>query len=162
MQYENGSIFASNYAQIYSPRMTIGDRLDKAMKAAKIDSQSELQRLSGVPQATISRILKGGGKRGPESETIKKLAKACRVSFEWLNEGIEDSASNLAGTPPAVAFNDKASVERFQRLTHLYWELPESGQKQILRMAENAYKASDSTGEKEISNELSRGRGKLI
>ncbi|MNK04380.1 helix-turn-helix protein [compost metagenome] len=72
---------------MYSRRMTIGNRLDQAMKAARIKSQSELARLSGVPQATISRILKGVGSKGPESETVKKLAKACRVSFSWLNEG---------------------------------------------------------------------------
>jgi transcriptional regulator with XRE-family HTH domain len=87
MQYANESIFASPYTQMYSSRMTIGDRLDRAMKAAKIESQSELARRSGVPQATISRILKGGGKKGPETETVKKLAKALNISFESLNEG---------------------------------------------------------------------------
>ena len=68
-------------------RMNIGNRLDQAMKAARIKSQSELSRLSGVPQATISRILKDVGAKGPETDTIKKLAKACKVSFAWLNEG---------------------------------------------------------------------------
>lgn len=92
MQYANGSVFEVSYSRMYSPRMTIGDRLDKAMRDAEIASQSELARLSGVPQATISRILKGGGKKGPETETIKKLAKACRVTFDWLNEGQGDDA----------------------------------------------------------------------
>lgn len=91
MQYANGLFFAPAYSRMYSARMTIGDRLDKAMKDAKIESQSALARVSRVPQATISRILKGGGKKGPETETIKKLAAACNVSFEWLNEGGEHS-----------------------------------------------------------------------
>lgn len=89
MQCTNELIFASPYTWMYSPRMNIGDRLDKAMAHAKFKSQKALERASEVPQATISRILKkGGGKKGPETETIKKLAVACGVSFEWLNEGI--------------------------------------------------------------------------
>jgi transcriptional regulator with XRE-family HTH domain len=92
MQYANGYVFAPPYARMYSPRMksllTVGDRLDKAMELAKIPSQSALARASGVPQATISRILKGGGKKGPETETLRKLAAACSVTFDWLNEGI--------------------------------------------------------------------------
>jgi transcriptional regulator with XRE-family HTH domain len=81
---------------MYSQRMTIGNRLDLAMKAARIKSQSELARASGVPQATISRILKGVGSKGPETETIKKLAKACHVSFSWLNEGEDASGADLS------------------------------------------------------------------
>jgi len=57
------------------------------MRAAGFESQSGLARASGVPQPTINRILKGGGKRGPETETLKKLAVACNISFAWLNEG---------------------------------------------------------------------------
>lgn len=57
------------------------------MEDAGFPSQSALARASGVPQPTINRILKGGGRRGPESDTLKKLAAACNVRFEWLNEG---------------------------------------------------------------------------
>lgn len=86
---------------MYSRHMTIGNRLDQAMKAARIKSQSELARVSGVPQATISRILKGVGSKGPETETVKKLARACRVSFSWLNEGAGSSATDLADAQDA-------------------------------------------------------------
>lgn len=72
---------------MYIPAMSIADRLDEAMCARGIPSQSELARVSKVPQATISRILKGDGKKGPETATIKKLAAAVGVRFEWLNEG---------------------------------------------------------------------------
>jgi transcriptional regulator with XRE-family HTH domain len=66
---------------------TVGDRLDTAMRTAGYRSQKDLERTSGVPQATISRILKNVGRLGPETETIRKLARACGVPFEWLNEG---------------------------------------------------------------------------
>jgi SOS-response transcriptional repressor LexA len=69
--------------------MDMATRLNQAMEKAGFgDNQSALSRASGVPQPTINRILKGGGKRGPETETIKKLAAACNVSFQWLMEGV--------------------------------------------------------------------------
>jgi transcriptional regulator with XRE-family HTH domain len=67
---------------------TVSTRLDEAMTNCGY-SQSSLARASGVPQPTINRILKGPNKRGPETETLRKLARACNVSFEWLNEGAE-------------------------------------------------------------------------
>lgn len=70
---------------------TMSTRLDEAMTKAGF-SQSSLSRASGVPQPTINRILKGPTKRGPETETIRKLAQACNVSFDWLNEGIGDAS----------------------------------------------------------------------
>lgn len=120
MQYGNGYIFARSYSRMYSPRMTIGDRLDKAMHDAKIESQSELHRRSGVPQATISRILKGSSPKGPETDTIKKLAKACRVSFEWLNEGVgsgEQAALPADELIRASLSSDVLAVEMIELLT---------------------------------------------
>lgn len=67
--------------------MDIASRLDKAMKAAKIESQAGLARASGIPQPTINRILKNVGKKGPETHTIASLARAVNVTFEWLHEG---------------------------------------------------------------------------
>jgi phage repressor protein C with HTH and peptisase S24 domain len=68
--------------------MTIATRLDHAMQDAGFKSQSALARASGVPQPTINRILNGVGSKGPETETLRKLASACNVSFEWLHEGL--------------------------------------------------------------------------
>ena len=68
--------------------MSISDRLDKAMKLARIPSQAALSRASGVPQPTINRILKGPGKRGPETTTLRQLADACGVRFDWLASGV--------------------------------------------------------------------------
>lgn len=67
--------------------MTIAHRLQEAMNGAGITSQSELARCSGVPQPTINRILNGVGKQGPATQTLKKLAAACEVSFQWLVDG---------------------------------------------------------------------------
>jgi transcriptional regulator with XRE-family HTH domain len=74
---------------------TVGDRLDKVMREAGIKSQSALSAKSGVPQPTIARILKGQGKSEPETATIKKLAAACGVSFNWLNEGVESGPGSI-------------------------------------------------------------------
>lgn len=80
-----------NYSPAYIQSMSIGDRLDKAMKSAGYKSQTALAKASGVPQPTVNRILKGGGKRGPETETIKRLAGACGVSFTWLMDDDNDA-----------------------------------------------------------------------
>lgn len=74
--------------------VSIGDRLNQAMHTVGFGSQSELARVSGVPQPTIARILKSTGKSGPETETIRKLAAACRVSEQWLRNGTDSPAQN--------------------------------------------------------------------
>jgi transcriptional regulator with XRE-family HTH domain len=66
--------------------MDIKSRLDKAMRDAGFKTQMSLSVAAEVPQATISRILKGVN--DPELPTLRKLAAACEVNFEWLNEGI--------------------------------------------------------------------------
>ncbi|MYM89695.1 helix-turn-helix domain-containing protein [Rugamonas sp. FT82W] len=72
--------------------MDIASRLDEAMKGAGFTTQSALARASGVPQPTINRILKGVGKKGPETQTLAQLAATCNVTFEWLHEGREPRA----------------------------------------------------------------------
>jgi transcriptional regulator with XRE-family HTH domain len=103
MQYANGSLFDVAYSRMYSPRMTIAARLDEAMKEAREYgpngiSQSELARKSGVPQATISRTLKGT--TDPEADTIRKLAVALAVTFEWLHEGTQPKYRTEGSTRP--------------------------------------------------------------
>jgi transcriptional regulator with XRE-family HTH domain len=153
MQYTNELFFAPAYSRLYSPRMDIGARLDKAMKDARFDSQSDLARRSGVPQATISRILKGAGKKGPETETIKKLAKACHVSFEWLNEG--DPASKLN---PALANQELRAaatsndLKEVAQLIALYGQSTEVGRAQIMRAAGFADKTVQTNRPKRTSD----------
>ena len=126
MQCTNGSFFADVYPLPYSERMAIGNRLDKAMFAAGFKSQSELAARSGVPQATISRILSNLGKKGPETETLKKLAKACRVPFDWLNEGAAGSANDEPPTAPAVDDPDEIADEIIQLITDYRNSTPEA------------------------------------
>lgn len=67
------------------------------MKEANFPSQSALARASGIPQPTINRILKGAGKKGPESQTLVRLAQACEVTFDWLQEGIGPMRRSVTG-----------------------------------------------------------------
>jgi transcriptional regulator with XRE-family HTH domain len=97
MQYANECIFVPGYSRMYSRGMSISSRLDEAMREARFKSQKDLERASGVPQATISRILKGAGKNGPETETLRKLAVTCEVNFEWLLQG---AGPKRRGDPP--------------------------------------------------------------
>ncbi len=81
--------------------MNIGDNLDEAMRARGIESQVALGKLSGVPQPTIARILKGNT---PDIGTAKKLADALQVSITWLidrtgngpNSSIRDQKTPLS------------------------------------------------------------------
>lgn len=65
-----------------------GDRLDELMQDdARFGArgQSALASASGVPQPTISRILKKNG--APEMETVVKLAVVFGVTCEWMLTG---------------------------------------------------------------------------
>ena len=57
------------------------------MKTSGFKSQSALARAAGIPQPTVNRLLKGTGVQGPESVTVRKLALACGVTFDWLLNG---------------------------------------------------------------------------
>lgn len=119
---------------MYSLCMTIGNRLDQAMNAARIKSQSELARISGVPQATISRILKGVGAKGPETETIKKLARACKVSFSWLNEGENfDNIENITPREPQSKIYPVLD-KRIEHAVKLMQQMPEYKLNQAIKI----------------------------
>lgn len=137
---------------------SISSRLDEAMKAARFKSQNTLAKSSGVPQATISRILKGGGKKGPETDTLRKLAAACGVAFEWLNEGIgpmhraERRSADVHHLPGAVRPPSEAEINHaaegmadqladdLVELLLLYQQADAKGRKFILRSARAADK----------------------
>jgi transcriptional regulator with XRE-family HTH domain len=117
--------------------MDIAMRLDEAMRAAGFKSQSALARASGVPQPTINRILKGGGKRGPETETVRKLAEALNVSFQWLLEGKEprgrlvDDPNTIEGAfreipDPLLLHGERRSSPReFELPSGAFWVSPD-------------------------------------
>lgn len=115
------------------------------MKDAKISSQSALARASGVPQATISRILKGDSKKGPETDTLKKLAAACNVSFDWLNEG--RAQTNRGGSSrlalvhtPNTAADEDALLADIIELISAYRAAGRPERKLILKSAKLAAK----------------------
>jgi phage repressor protein C with HTH and peptisase S24 domain len=58
------------------------------MQWAGFLNQQSLADAATIPQPTISRILKDTAKKSPSGNTIKLLADACGVSFQWLYEGI--------------------------------------------------------------------------
>lgn len=78
--------------------MTIGDEIDKAMRLRGVRSQGELSRISGVPQPTINRTLKG--LTVPEFGTLKKLADALGLDPVALLEG--DASGTSHPTPEKV------------------------------------------------------------
>lgn len=89
------------YARPYSRAMDIGKRLDEAMKAKGIRSQSELSRKSGVPQPTINRILKGTTPN-PDLSTIKKLCEALGVTVQQLTDAADyEGMPTPANSAPA-------------------------------------------------------------
>lgn len=66
--------------------MNLAKQIDQAMKAhlPKAMSQSDLARLSGVPQATISRTLKG--LTIPSTDTLSRLARALNIRFSHIHD----------------------------------------------------------------------------
>lgn len=143
MQYENECFFAARILYGYSARMTIGSRLDAAMKAAGFKSQSALSRRSGVPQPTISRILSDDGEKGPETETIRKLADACRIPFDWLLQG---PRSNEPVDPPTTAeiiqIDPDAIADQIVELIQLYRDSTPDGRVNLLDSARDTPKVN--------------------
>lgn len=77
--------------------MGFGERLQRAMDARGYN-QSSLARASGVPQGTISRLLKA---KRPSSKTVE-LARALGVRPEWLADGEEP----MEAAATATGFSD--------------------------------------------------------
>lgn len=126
MQYALEYLFDATHTRLYSCRMSIAERLNEAMQEAGFGTnQSALHRASGVPQPTINRILKGVTKKSPETETIRKLAAACNVSFEWLNEGIGPRKRGYIANPDFGLIATKTAVravedgEQNQDIVHI-------------------------------------------
>jgi phage repressor protein C with HTH and peptisase S24 domain len=94
---------------MYSHRMTIGDRLDAAMRKAGFKTQKALELVSGIPQPTISRILSNSGSNGPETETLRALATACGVTFESLLEDVGTSDAE----PPQTGKSSRRRLADF-------------------------------------------------
>lgn len=73
------------YTSVHSCRMDIAKQIDQAMRDWKPKrlSQAELSRISGVPQPTISRTLKG--ESIPETETLLKISRALKLTIHNID-----------------------------------------------------------------------------
>ena len=80
--------------------MTFGDRL-RHERESRGWTQKQLAEKARVPQETISR-LETGKHRGPQIEVAVKLAKALKVSLDYLAGRYEDEDSELEPTGVAV------------------------------------------------------------
>jgi phage repressor protein C with HTH and peptisase S24 domain len=89
------------YTRTYIRAMNIADRLDLLMKLRKLESQSGLARLAGVPQPTINRILKGKTEN-PDLPTLQKLAVALNSTAAWIADGTGPGPENPDHTPKST------------------------------------------------------------
>lgn len=87
-------------------RMDIAARLDQAMQIAGFKSHAALSRASGIPESTITRILKLSG--NPSVETIAALAKVLNVSMDWIVTG---ETNDNAAPPEHIVIFDKAELD---------------------------------------------------
>lgn len=111
MQYINACSVVPIYTPAYIRAMSIGQRLEQAMKWAGFINQQSLADASGLPQPTISRILKDLAKKSPSGNTIKLLADACNVSFQWLYEGIGPMEKHGSGSVGGVIRVESGQAE---------------------------------------------------
>lgn len=108
------SALRASYSCAYIPFMNIGANLDEAMQARGIESQKALERLSGVPQPTINRILKGNT---PDIGTAKKLADALGVSITWLIDQTGDGPhSSKSSQKPLLSDEAELLIQCVARL----------------------------------------------
>ena len=77
--------------------MNIADRIDIAMRLAGVRSQADLARASGVSESTIGRTLKGGVV--PSVENLAAIAGACKVSMDWIVNGIDKPTTDTIEIP---------------------------------------------------------------
>ncbi|WP_338910744.1 helix-turn-helix domain-containing protein [Mycetohabitans rhizoxinica] len=94
------SYLAASYAPTYISYMELADRLKEVMRERRVKSQSALGRMSGVPQPTINRLLRGHTEN-PDSDTIAKLAIALSIHAEWLLTGRGEKELPHATNPGA-------------------------------------------------------------
>lgn len=86
-----GNLTDDDIGNIFLDMKTLCERLQHAMQATGITSQSELSRLAGVNQSIISKILAG---KNETSKYSGRIAAALGISADWLING----SGNMTGT----------------------------------------------------------------
>jgi len=79
----NTPVLEKSNFRVFNYAMKFSERVKKARLHAKL-SQEELALLVGCTQGLISKIERGDQE---ESALIVKIAKACKVSAQWLDDG---------------------------------------------------------------------------
>ena len=111
--------------------MDIASRIDQAMKIAGIKSQADLARKAGLPESTVTRVLKIGG--NPSINTVAALSRTLRVSMDWIVDGNESKIDNV---PDLLAY---VSLEEMRVITRMREATPQ-GKSLIINAAEAASK----------------------
>lgn len=115
--------------------MNIADRIDTAMKMANIKSQAELARKSGVPESTVTRILKGPTQ--PSVDNLALIAAACNVSMDWIVTGTDKPTADTTEIPLVYV-----TQEELKLLTQ-FREATEMGKMLIKTAGETSQKKSN-------------------
>lgn len=123
-------------------------------RANKGASQGWLGEVSGIgSQSAVGQYLRGI--LPLNLEALLSICKQINADPQKISPRLTASIEMIASRGDAKNDSvDAAALERFQRLVYIYWRSTETGQKQILRMAESV--------EIEISDEQPEGRGKLV
>lgn len=114
--------------------MNIADRIDTAMKMANIKTQADLARKSGVPESTVTRILKGPAQ--PSVDNLARIATACNVTMDWIVNGTDKPDTDSTEIPLVYV-----TLEELKLLTQ-FREATEMGKKLIKTAGNTAQKKS--------------------
>jgi len=121
------------YTSVHSPMMDLAKQIDQAMREWKPKrlSQAELARLSGVPQPTISRTLKGDSI--PETETLLRISKVLKISFSGLD---------FKNNHPQITKNDE------EKLLSDYRQLTDFNKGRLIEKADQLLMSQDKSKHK--------------
>ncbi len=130
----NGLNFAISHTPTHSLKMNLANKIDVAMRSFKPKlTQTSLAKLSGVPQATISRTLKG--KTLPEFDTLSRLAKVLKIEIDGF-----DLVTGEEIRPPKRNATDVLSAKD-THLLKIFNKLNEAGKNEVISFAE--FKVND-------------------
>ncbi|WP_367399158.1 LexA family protein [Halomonas sp. FL8] len=97
--------------------MTIGDRVRRARKSAGL-TQSQLGKVVGVRQATISELEKGESR---SSAYLVQIAHACGVNPDWLATGRGDMHDTVPESPAPAASNVREGPSNIRHVPEISW-----------------------------------------
>lgn len=83
------TIAHARQAWVVSPLLkeTVGDRVRRARKLEGFSNQDLLAEAAEVPRGYIADLESNAVTAPRDPERLKRVARACKVSFRWLREG---------------------------------------------------------------------------